>query len=219
MAEYLLEQGADPNASHPQSWPAIFTASLHGHARVIKALKEKGADFNVRHGRSGSLALHFCAERGHLSAVREVLTYPGIDIDHVNKAGLSALHLAAKNGHEDAVRTLLAAKANVSLASGQRVQTERYEIGAGGQAVRTEIALEAHDQSTALHFAAANGHESVVRLLLLCGAPIDMPRVDQKTALHLAAAAGSKACAQLLVKAGADPMLQDADGKAASDLI
>ena len=38
-------------------------------------------------------------------------------------------------------------------------------------------------------------------------------------ALHLAAAAGSKACAQLLVKAGADPMLQDADGKAASDLI
>ena len=173
----------------------------------------------MRHGRSGSLALHFCAERGHLSAVREVLTYPGIDIDHVNKAGLSALHLAAKNGHEDAVRTLLAAKANVSLTSGQRVQTERYEIGAGGQAVSTEIALEAHDQSTALHFAAANGHESVVRLLLLCGAPIDMPRVDQKTALHLAAAAGSKACAQLLVKAGADPMLQDADGKAASDLI
>ena len=100
------------------------------------------------------------------------------------------------------------------------MQTERSRrLGAGGQAVRTEIALEAHDQSTALHFAAANAARvGRPRLLTRCGAPIDMPRVDQKTALHLAAAA-AEACAQLLVKAGADPMLQDADGKAASDLI
>ena len=118
MAEYLLEQGADPHhrvpspklACHLHREPPRPRASDQGAPRRAPTLTCATA------ARAASRSI-FAPQRGRLSRrARECSPTPGIDIDRVDKAGLSALHLAAKNGHEDAVRTLLAAKAGASLA-------------------------------------------------------------------------------------------------------
>jgi ankyrin repeat protein len=57
---------------------------------------------------------------------------------------------------------------------------------------------------TALHKAAASGHETAARLLLERGAVVDAREEDQWTALHLAAQNGHEATVRLLLERGAD---------------
>lgn len=56
---------------------------------------------------------------------------------------------------------------------------------------------------TALHYAAQNGHDAIVKLLLRRGAQIDAPSSYQQTALMLAAASGHALVVQVLLENGA----------------
>jgi ankyrin repeat protein len=69
----------------------------------------------------------------------------------------------------------------------------------------------------ALHTAAQEGHEAVVRLLLDRGADIKSKTENKKTALHLAAREGRTSVVQLLLDRGADVGATDEDGKTALD--
>ncbi|KAB8261868.1 ankyrin repeat-containing domain protein [Aspergillus pseudonomiae] len=63
-----------------------------------------------------------------------------------------------------------------------------------------------------LLYAAKHGHETVIRLLLLQGAPVDQFSNDQRTPLSYAAAEGHEIVAKLLLEAGADPNSNDTRG-------
>ena len=58
--------------------------------------------------------------------------------------------------------------------------------------------------TTALHWAAREGHLAIARLLLIKGANINMKDHRNKTALHNAATSGNEELVQLLLKKGAD---------------
>ena len=56
---------------------------------------------------------------------------------------------------------------------------------------------------TALHYAAARGHEGVARLLLSAGASVEARTADGETAMHLACDGGHDGVVQLLLDFGA----------------
>ena len=68
---------------------------------------------------------------------------------------------------------------------------------------------------TALHRAASNGHEAVVRLLLEKGANFEAKNSCEKTALHCAAMGGHEAVVRLLLEKGADIEDKDSHGMTA----
>ncbi|ETS80402.1 hypothetical protein PFICI_07931 [Pestalotiopsis fici W106-1] len=67
-----------------------------------------------------------------------------------------------------------------------------------------DINVNAGRYGTALHAAAANGHESTVQLLLEKGADVNDNSEMYRTALHVAAANGHESTVQLLLEKGAD---------------
>jgi len=93
-----------------------------------------------------------------------------------------------------------------------------YMLSGSAAAKIAEVQLAPHEGATALHFAAENGHEAVVRLLLNRKVAIDSRRADGSTALHLACSNRWPNCAQLLMNAGADALLQRNDGKTALNI-
>jgi ankyrin repeat protein len=68
----------------------------------------------------------------------------------------------------------------------------------------TDLSAADNDHYTPLHLAAGMGHESVVRLLLERGAPIDATDENGEQPLHLASHLGHTAIVEGLLGAGAD---------------
>ena len=73
-------------------------------------------------------------------------------------------------------------------------------------------------QYTPLHEAAANGHTSLVDLLVACGADINCRSKGGHTPLHLTAKGGHPDAAQILLSYKADLSLTDGIGKTAKQL-
>ena len=72
--------------------------------------------------------------------------------------------------------------------------------------------------TTALMWAAANGHGDCVRALLDWGAEVNKANSDGNTALHCASKRGELQCVRLLAEGGADQALRNAQGKTALEV-
>lgn len=103
-AQYLLEQGANPNQVSHDFEPQLRVAATHGHQETLVLLLKHGADVHaVTTG--GLTALHGAAEKG-AEGVRVLLEY-GADVNAQADNGYTPLHTAAEHGHAEAVRVLL----------------------------------------------------------------------------------------------------------------
>lgn len=58
---------------------------------------------------------------------------------------------------------------------------------------------------TGVHFAAQEGHDAALKVLLAAKAPADSKSADGRTPLHLAAENGRAECVRTLIAAGANP--------------
>ncbi len=67
-----------------------------------------------------------------------------------------------------------------------------------------DVAKKDEKGATALHWAATNGHESTVEMLLTHQADIEARDIGNQTPLHVAALAGRKDVVQILLTAGAE---------------
>jgi ankyrin repeat protein len=127
------------------AWPRpLAVAAWHGHIGVARLLIERGANINAT-GSGGITALHCAAQEGHAEAV-DFLLKKGAHANIKNQYGMTPLMWACNNGH----------------------------LGAAGMLVQ-HMGSKGFDESsdrgwTALHYAADEGHEEVVRLLLVAGA-------------------------------------------------
>jgi len=212
----LIEDGVDVNVmvktpTHDFRTSALFEAAVNGELDVVQLLLARGADVNRQYGKPGFTALYNAALYGYVSVVRALLQ-GGASIVLTTSDGLTPLYAAAQEGEIECVDALLQAKGmTVELAN---------------QALPPPIGSH-----TALHAAAQNGHDEVVRLLLAYGVDVDpIAGVKKNTplmcCLYMAARAQTHntgmdtryfRCVQHLLKAGANLDKRDALGRRALD--
>ncbi|KAL7281108.1 hypothetical protein ACG7TL_004415 [Trametes sanguinea] len=135
------------------------------------------------------LGLHSAASSGNLGLVTYALDH-GQPVNSVLD-GVLPLHVASSGGNELIVRLLIERGADVNAPRLPRKYSSDRHRDASAPIVGTSGA-------TPLHFAAANGHEHVVRTLLLHGAHPDRADKHGVTPEMLARQNGWTRCADLL---------------------
>jgi uncharacterized protein len=125
IATYLIEMGADVNATNKQGVTPLIGAALNGHADLVALLAPHTTNLDQLSGmRYKENALHLAARDGH-TAVIAALLEAGADINALEGTRSTALMYAAYNGHLEAVELLIQQGADLNL-SDQGGQTALY---------------------------------------------------------------------------------------------
>jgi ankyrin repeat protein len=93
---------------------ALFVAALKGHADIVNALLNAGADVNFGHPISGHTALTIASVLRKLDVVNVLLKHPGIRLEQTNNIGMNALAYATSFGYPDVVARLIEFGASVT---------------------------------------------------------------------------------------------------------
>lgn len=184
VVSVLLAHNADPNlhcrspnADDDANWTALYCAAANGHARIVRALLEAGADpsFHDRH----VSVLHAAAAHGGPAALRTLLEFrPDLGIT-TPPGGNTALHI-----HPLPLRC-----AKLLVHAG-------LEVDCVNDAGWTPLCVAvAQNDDKGL---------DVARFLLGKGARVDVATKGLGSPLHLACAEGSLDGVKMLVGAGAD---------------
>ena len=222
LATFLLDQGANPDLADDSGHTALHFAVQTGKRQLVTKL--------LAHRASPNGQITMPSPRQMFSLVDEMLW----------EAGATPIFMAAKAADADFMRALAAAGANTSLATKNKSTPLMAAAGVGrteGQTLVTEnkaleavkVALDlgadinaANDEGwTALHGAAYNGADTVVRLLAEKGATLDVKDALGRTPLSIAEGAKVKdtifvvhqSTADLLRRLGARLGLKETEAK------
>ena len=126
-------RGGREQVSDSNQRTALHIAALLGHAAVVKALIEAGADVNkpasphtvdASGQRTGVIhnvtPMYSAAERGYTHVVMELIK-AGADVNQATSDGATPLYVAAQNGHDGCVALLIQAGADVRKARQETV--------------------------------------------------------------------------------------------------
>ena len=142
----------------------LLGAAAKGQYVIVQRLLENGAQMNSR-GECGLTPLLLASRGGHEKVVKLLLSQDDIRVNSQDWYGITPLLYAAKNGHEGVVKLLLS----------------QDDIGVNAQGGYERTPLLSHDLPPGVHkawhskicapcqgmgYAAKNGHEGVVKLLL-----------------------------------------------------
>lgn len=94
MAEILLSNGADVNATNDQDFTLLHYAAFRGQANIAKILLDKGADVNTR-TKYEQTPLHRAALNGQVTMV-DILLANGADVNAKDRLGETPLDLSVE---------------------------------------------------------------------------------------------------------------------------
>ncbi len=217
--------------------PTLVAAATRGDvAAVARLLKARPAVDEP--DTTGTTALHWAVRGGHMEVVRRLLA-AGANVKAANRYGVTALQLAATNADPTMVDVLLKAGAdpNATLPEGETILMTAARAGVPsvvGRLLEAGAKVDARESfygETALHWAAADNHGDVARLLVKAGAPVNERSATQVfarrrngqsvlplgswTPLMYAARQNASDAVTALVALGADLNAQDPDGATA----
>ncbi|HET9192143.1 MAG TPA: ankyrin repeat domain-containing protein [Vicinamibacterales bacterium] len=214
----------------------LIKAAKANDAAGMRTLIKSGANVNARAG-DGSTALLWAANNGSLEIARALIAAKAI-VDAANDFGVTPLLQASRVGNAPMVELLLRSGANPSKAHPEG-ETPLLAASRAGSlpAVRLLLArsadvnaAEKFQGTTALMYAAAEGHLDVAGALLEAGADPNkqgkITALTQRknadhptggmTALMFAARNGNEPMVRLLAGKGADLNLKNGDGASAT---
>lgn len=212
----LVAAGADPFEADLRGWTPAMAALSRNRADTAVALLEgiSGPAAGINGARpDGATALHFSALECDDRRPAELLISAGADVEAVNDNGNTPLHVASRKGHAGPAAALLAAGASTAARNKKGHTPALLAAGdghAGVLALLADAGASLTDAmpdtgTTAMHFAARNGHTAVVRELLARGVDVKAARQSGETPLSEAVYHGHAATAEALLEAGADP--------------
>ena len=177
-AEYLLSNGADPNARRlTGASPLYFAASYH-HTRIVELLLSKYNAFVDLSTFDGSASIHVACEHGFTDIV-QLLISSQANLNAKMNDGTTAVMLACQNGHLAIVQLL--------IATGQ-----------------CNLSMKRLDGVTPLFLVVQHGHETVFDYLIEkvdhITETIDLAREDGATPLFKACQKGYESLATKLLK-------------------
>lgn len=167
---------------HAGSYDDFFAAIRTDNATAITQLVSRGFDVNTLDSK-GQHALLLAIKEPSRKVVQALINAPKIDVNQLNASGESPLMLAALKGELDLAEKMVKKGADVNKTGW-----------------------------TPLHYAASNGHVTVIQMLLENHAYIDAESPNGSTPLMMAGMYGSIEAVKLLLDEGADPLLKNQQG-------
>ncbi|CAG9760195.1 unnamed protein product [Ceutorhynchus assimilis] len=188
IAKLLLSKGAHVDVQTEYGKTTLLSSTKKGYAKVVEVLLEYNANVNLAL-KSGFTPLHISAQEGNLEISTMILN-KGANVNAAGKNGITALHLAAQNGHAGVVKLLLECNAKFDSEfqfhnAPLLLETEKLFLDWGA-----DINTSTKDNLSPLHVAIENGHKTVIKLLLECGAIVYNQDTD-RSVLQLAVGIGS----------------------------
>ncbi|MGB7481467.1 MAG: ankyrin repeat domain-containing protein [Burkholderiaceae bacterium] len=177
-----------PALAGASAFDDFFKAVKFDQADRVRALLQRGIDPNTVEPVRGETGLMVALREKSMKSFAVLMESRGIDLGVRARNGDTALMIAAYTGNRPAVEALIARGAEVN------------QVG-----------------WTALHYAAAAGHNDVVQLLLEHHAYIDAESPNKTTPLMMAARGGHILTVKLLLDEGADLGLKNDLGMTALD--
>ncbi|KAB5560309.1 ankyrin repeat-containing domain protein [Coniochaeta sp. 2T2.1] len=196
-------------------------AANTGHAEMVLALLENGADIDAEDDIGGSTALTVAASLCQLD-IMQVLLQNGVDINKPDRSGWTALHhVACSVGGLDLVKLLVENGADIEarvhrwtplLLAGKYwlPSTASYLVGLGA-----DVNAEDYHGRRILHWAAWNGGRNLTQLVLDQGANVNAGDRWGRTSLTWAVEGRKRDVTKLLLEHGADATLTARDGTTA----
>jgi ankyrin repeat protein len=180
VARVLLDHGVNTEARDSLKQSPLLLASEKGHLEVARLLLEHGADTEAR-AHKGNPLLH-ASNRGHVELVRFFLKH-GARANVLNAEGRTPLHLASEYGNLETARVLLEHGVDANAQDADNITPlhlasrpmhglrERYpDIIRLLLQYKSDIHARDNRGNTPFMRATARGDETMMQLLLECGA-------------------------------------------------
>lgn len=173
--------------AHADAQLDLFRAARADNPSGVKSLIDRGVDPNAR-DEHGQTAFLIAMREPSPRVIDVLLASPRVNVDAANSKDETPLMMAALKGQQDLVAKLLARDASVNKPGW-----------------------------APLHYAATNGHISIMKVLLDKYAFIDAQSPNGTTPLMMAAMYGSTEAVKLLIDEGADQSMKNQQGMTALD--
>ncbi len=190
---------------------SLHQASITGNIEIVKLLIENGAKIDLK-DKNGLRSIHYAALHGRLDIINLLIRCCS-NCNEQAFNGDTPLHLAIQSGHADIVYQFIHYNADITLTNNQFKSSLDLACELGKTKI-VEILLKSglcvhylKDKSkdsnelatTCLHLAARNGHNDIIKLLILYG--FDINRfTPQGNALHEACCYGRYQSVKVLLE-------------------
>jgi ankyrin repeat protein len=191
MVEFLLENGANGNATTTDGQTALHIASQRGHRKCMKLLFANHVDLHIV-DQAGASSLHSAVGTATDEATVPLLVKHKVNLNFQNpRNGNTALHLAVQCRRPRIILFLLEKGATVDLVNDEGLTPLQLAANTDNcEAISLLLQHCAHIEArslagpTALQYAAWKGHWIAFDLLLIGGADINVWNKQGETLLH-----------------------------------